>query len=921
MFFTKEDILKIQKGLADAGIKDSQMEEAIYLKNNDTISIVQNGINKKINVLDFINQLDDLRQDNFINLSDRYDEYYISLSDAIKLIPEQKRNEGLVITFQGENGDWKMYQFKGDLTQFNHEEAWDDLYDFSEYVVNSILPDEEDITKVPTGEKGNYVTKFKDKEYDPENFSGMATKILRKRIIEVDDHELGKVKKNLLLQEDFDQENCIYKIKYDFDLNGQEITIPEGCILNFQGGAFYNGIINCLNTRIENISNCKILDNVKFKGTLLNDKIYVNWFGARGNNLQDSTKEIQSCFNSIIELDSNAVAGKSFVFTDNNYIISDTIHVYRQLSYCAVIGSLPTSLDSSITITSNNNNAPMFRFYTVGSTVHNLAFKYATDLEDSEDKICLMFKSTDNLDTDNYSYSDVDASIYDCAFMQCTLGINYWGVQMDCHDNRFTLNSTASIKIDCFPKAYREYLGPARCYRIHRNNFHANPYRSILIWNNTGELGYNFHITDNFSDTFSLLFKGNLKYSIIANNNLSIITAGAVIDSGLIESTTINSNFFNKKSDYPYGSLPNNYIKADSVSRSVISGNYFGDCVNTALFFKQSTAVTITNNIIGRTQGGKEVNDQTGESLDFNSMIILSYDKESSDVVISNNVIKYLTVDNIITYYGYFTNKIKVFDNIYNKYIAQASFENEVLNLRYKSYPQRYYVVPKYLKTNSDILTAFDFTVPSNKLESGIYAVNASTCTGFVYGSGYFRMLVISDESSTETRLVFPIRWQGRGIYIQKLDGSSITTWMKLSNVDLEGYTESSEGEFIQAGDVGTTDAKGAIILRTPNNTWVRADGSPIKVYGTSSERPSTTKLGTVYYDTDLGMPIFKSRQNTNVWCTAYGYSADYNIKGSTAERPTISSSSVGFQYFDTTINKPIWWTGSNWIDATGENV
>lgn len=129
MFFTKEDILKIQKGLADAGIKDSQMEEAIYLKNNDTISIVQNGINKKINVLDFINQLDDLRQDNFINLSDRYDEYYISLSDAIKLIPEQKRNEGLVITFQGENGDWKMYQFKGDLTQFNHEEFWNDLYD------------------------------------------------------------------------------------------------------------------------------------------------------------------------------------------------------------------------------------------------------------------------------------------------------------------------------------------------------------------------------------------------------------------------------------------------------------------------------------------------------------------------------------------------------------------------------------------------------------------------------------------------------------------------------------------------------------------------------------------------------------------------------------------------------------------------
>lgn len=28
-----------------------------------------------------------------------------------------------------------------------------------------------------------------------------------------------------------------------------------------------------------------------------------------------------------------------------------------------------------------------------------------------------------------------------------------------------------------------------------------------------------------------------------------------------------------------------------------------------------------------------------------------------------------------------------------------------------------------------------------------------------------------------------------------------------------------------------------------------------------------------------------------------------------------------GFQYFDTTINKPIYWDGSKWIDATGATV
>lgn len=38
-----------------------------------------------------------------------------------------------------------------------------------------------------------------------------------------------------------------------------------------------------------------------------------------------------------------------------------------------------------------------------------------------------------------------------------------------------------------------------------------------------------------------------------------------------------------------------------------------------------------------------------------------------------------------------------------------------------------------------------------------------------------------------------------------------------------------------------------------------------------------------------------------------------------TSNRPT--NVLIGFQYFDTTINKPIFWDGSKWIDATGATV
>lgn len=40
-------------------------------------------------------------------------------------------------------------------------------------------------------------------------------------------------------------------------------------------------------------------------------------------------------------------------------------------------------------------------------------------------------------------------------------------------------------------------------------------------------------------------------------------------------------------------------------------------------------------------------------------------------------------------------------------------------------------------------------------------------------------------------------------------------------------------------------------------------------------------------------------------------------ISGTTQQRPS-NTIYIGFQYFDTTLNKPIWWTGTNWIDSGG---
>ena len=47
-------------------------------------------------------------------------------------------------------------------------------------------------------------------------------------------------------------------------------------------------------------------------------------------------------------------------------------------------------------------------------------------------------------------------------------------------------------------------------------------------------------------------------------------------------------------------------------------------------------------------------------------------------------------------------------------------------------------------------------------------------------------------------------------------------------------------------------------------------------------------------------------------------YDRDLTVKniGNTDGRPISVVS--GFSYFDTNLNKPIWWTGSKWVDSDG---
>ena len=99
-------------------------------------------------------------------------------------------------------------------------------------------PDEEDITTEGDTPQ-TQVLKLKDRAYDSLNASGKGYKILRKNW-----QPINGERKNVLTQAMINEPNTIYEIRYDFDLNGEEITLPEYCGLRFNGGSFNNGKCN-----------------------------------------------------------------------------------------------------------------------------------------------------------------------------------------------------------------------------------------------------------------------------------------------------------------------------------------------------------------------------------------------------------------------------------------------------------------------------------------------------------------------------------------------------------------------------------------------------------------------------------------------------------------------------------------------------
>lgn len=382
MFFTQEDYRKIEKWLLANSRKDTEFAGAATpLKGNETVVLVQNGKNVKASVKDVVEQLFLLGVSDFVNITDKYNESYISLSQAIELIPYKSRKIGQVVTFLDDTGKWSMYQFQGlRKNQWNTLSLWVDLLDLMEGL--TIIDSEDIVTEVNSANQTSL--KFADKTHNEADFSGLGRVYLRKNIVDVENPETRNVvTMNWLNQSMISKENTIYVIQYDYNLNKQTITIPSGCVLLFEGGSISNGTL-IGNSTIVVYNNHSIFSNIVGGGTFNYFDIIPELFGYLSG--LDSSKTIQQAIDFAYSVGINEVK-----LLPKVYSVDYTIKVPSQFTFGGIIEAANSEYNESMATIRPTTQVPVIEL-----TSNKQTFKDAASLINIHD-LYIYPSSTSNI--------------------------------------------------------------------------------------------------------------------------------------------------------------------------------------------------------------------------------------------------------------------------------------------------------------------------------------------------------------------------------------------------------------------------------------------------------------------------------------------------------------------------------------------
>lgn len=121
--------------------------------------------------------------------------------------------------------------------------------------------------------------------------------------------------------------DTIYVIRYAFDISGETnstLTVPQNCVLRFEGGSISGGTLTGNNTIIDADAIQIFSSNTTLSGTWNVSEAYPEWFGAKGDGITDDTESIRVALHNINN------TNIPLVFDNHKkYIISDALNYYN----------------------------------------------------------------------------------------------------------------------------------------------------------------------------------------------------------------------------------------------------------------------------------------------------------------------------------------------------------------------------------------------------------------------------------------------------------------------------------------------------------------------------------------------------------------------------------------------------------------
>ena len=706
--------------------------------------------------------------------------------------------------------------------------------------------------------------------------------------------------------------NTIFEIRYDFDLGGEEVEIPEGCVLKFEGGSLRNGTLVGNGTELVNLK--KSFKNVILDSTFVSDAL--TEYSLDRNSYSSDTDFI----NQILKIKSSEV-----VFKEGEYSLD--IKEYSALTFYD-----NSNVDfGNSTFTLKGNSYSEYAIFQIAG-VNNVTIKNFTIVGDVESHTGITGEWGHGIHISNSSKNITiqNGNIYEC-----------WGDGIDIieylHLTDTLIGPPINITID-----------NCKCYRNRRQGCSIEAGKHIKIINSefryTGELGFtapgsgidiepfsvnhaytvedilikNCVITDNCKNSPT---SGLAEFKILANTNEESIYKGfndikvenctcgytEVKDTyGVsIENTTINSLLFYNGSD----------LKLVNSNLGIL---YIQDWKNIKIFNN-------TINSENTPQFGWRTND-TLSIIGFNCTGILQ-----------NNTIKsYVS--------GLFTcsSDVKILNNIFIQYYEREEGDTSrevqidgyvsLLASNYFEYSTKFEIVvrainplvsknifvgpPITLTIASPVQEGYDISFVDNFSKNALYNPQNVSCSIYSFGNNYKttnnRTKVINESfvtidnniktlvSTDENGKCYPLA------LLQAVRNSTAFYETRLeegANTVMSGY----------ANDI-------SIPVIWNGTDWVGYDGKQMaNRVGGALNRPSLggaySNRGFTFFDISLEQPIY---WNGTLWLNkdGIGLTDVTKTKGSTTEMHTMEANLTftnnGLRFFDTDLNKWYTFNGAN---------